>query len=110
MLKRNERTIEKYMNSGAHMRLFTTVAKGMVCSISEVVSGVDTDRVLKALHVIELVCSHAEDNMFRDFPKLPGEYCDVFYGCTTDKPRNAVDAMMMERTKELTDGLHRKAD
>ena len=92
------------------MRLFTTVAKGMVRSISEVVSGADTDRVLKALHVIELVCSHAENNMFRDFPKLSGEYCDVFYGCTADKPRNAVDAMMIERTKGLTDELFRKAD
>ena len=92
------------------MRLFTTVAKGMVRSISEVVSGAHTDRVLKALHVIELVCSHAENNMFRDFPKLSGEYCDVFYGCTADKPRNAVDAMMIERTKGLTDELFRKAD
>ncbi len=110
MLKRNERTIEKYMNSGANMRLFTTVAKGMVSSISEVVSGADADKVLKALRVIEQVCCHAEDNMFRDFPKLPGEYGDVFYGYTTDKPRNAVDAMIIERAKDLTDELFRKAD
>ncbi len=110
MLNRKERTIEKYMKAGAEMRLFATVAKNMVCSISKVVSAADADKVLKALQVIEIVCVHADDNMFKDYPKLPGEYGDVFYGYTNDKPRNAVDAMMIERARESLDELFRKAD
>ena len=110
MLNRKERTIEKYINAGAQMRLFTTIARDMACKISEVVSAADADRVMKALHIIELICVHAEDNMFRDFPKLPGEYTDVFYGYTFEKPKNAVDEMVVERARESLDELFRKAD
>ena len=70
MLNRKERTIEKYINAGAQMRLFTTIARDMACKLSEVVSAADADRVMKALHnaVDEMVVERARealDELFR---------------------------------------------
>ena len=54
---------------------------------------------------IDEVCSHAEDNMFSDFPDLGNEYVDVFYGNVSDTPRNDVDKAQIKRAKQVADEL-----
>jgi len=41
--------------------------------------------------------------MFHDHPEISNEYLDVFYGNFNGKPRNAVDAEVMEKAKEKAD-------
>ena len=105
MLKKTERTQERYMKAGAEMRLFKTLGSKLVCDISCVLSAPDQDMMLRALDKIDQVCSRAEDNMFRDHPYLPDEYVDVFYGSTDSEPRNEVDAEMILRAREVSDEL-----
>ena len=37
--------------------------------------------------------------MFEEHPEITDEYVDVFYGATTNEPRNELDAEMVERAK-----------
>lgn len=79
MLTRKERTIDVYKNTGAEMRLFKSLASKLVVDIFKVLSVSDQDMLMRALRRVDEVCSRAEDNMFRDYPKLSREYIDVFF-------------------------------
>lgn len=87
------------------MRLFKTLGSKLVCEISTVLSASDQDMMLRALDKIDLACSRAEDNMFRDHPELSDQYVDVFYGGTDSRPRNELDAEMIRRAREAADEL-----
>ena len=100
MISRKERTLDVYENAGAWMRLLKTVGTETMTAISPVLSAKDTDRMLKALDTISLVCSDAEENMFRDHPHVSNEYIDVFYGNVSDEPRNKVDAGILKRVRK----------
>ena len=102
MLKKTERTQERYMKAGAEMRLFKTLGSKLVCDISCVLSAPDQDMMLRALDKIDLVCGRAEDNLFRDHPKLSDQFLDVFYGSTDSEPRNEVDAKMIRLAREVS--------
>ena len=73
--------------------------KAMV-DISYVISAADQDRFARAMNIIEEICSKAEDNMFHDYPDLPNEYIDVFYGSTQSEPRNDMDRLMIEKARK----------
>jgi len=105
MLQKKDRTMDKYKKVGAEMRLFKELGGRMVVDASEVLSAQDTDTLLRILNRFDIVCSRAEDNMFRDYPELGGEYTDVFYGDVSDTPRNAVDAEITEKARQLAGGL-----
>ena len=59
--------------------------------------------------VFTAVCSHAEDNMFRDYPELGNEYTDVFYGSVGSSPRNSLDEEIIEKAKQVSGGLFERA-
>lgn len=105
MLNKKDRTLERYMKAGAEMRLYKELGTKLAVDISTVLSAADTDKLLKAMSRIDEVCSAAEDNMFKDHPRVSNEYLDVFYGVTYEKPRNEVDRKVIAMAREAADGL-----
>lgn len=87
------------------MRLFKTLGTKLAVDISYVLTAADQNKLMRALKIIDDVCSTSEDNMFHDYPHLPNEYTDVFYGSTDSEPRNDVDAKVLELAKETADEL-----
>ena len=108
MLRRTERTVEKYMKAGAMMRLYKNLGTRLYVEISGVLSAAEQDKMRRALNKIDEVCSKAEDNMFRDHPGLSAQYIDVFYGNVGDDPRNEVDRKVLGLAREVADGLFKR--
>lgn len=105
MLKKADRTMERYMRSGAMMRLYKTLGVRLLVEISAVLSAADQEKMHRAMSRIDEVCSRAEDNMFLDHPELSNQYLDVFYGSTDTEPRNDVDRRLLEIAREAADEL-----
>ncbi len=105
MLSKKYRTMERYKKAGAKMRLFKTLGVKMITEISSVLSAADRYKLMCAMDKVDEICSKAEDNMFRDYPQLTGEYIDVFYGATDYEPRNDVDREIIEMAREAADEL-----
>ena len=87
------------------MRLYKTLGVKTLVELSSVISTADQDKMERAMRRIDEVCSNAEDNMFRDHPKLGGEYLSVFYGETFGSPRDAFDEKMIGLAKGAFDEL-----
>lgn len=104
-MRKTERTMERYMKSGAMMRLYKTLGAHLLAEISAVVSAADQEKMMRAMKRIDEVCSNAEDNMFRDFPQLPDQYIDVFYGSTKNKPLRDLDAEIIALARETADDM-----
>lgn len=104
------RTMEQYKLAGAEMRLLKTLMSKTLVDCSCVLSAADQDKLTRACGRIREVCSHAEDNMFHDFPDLNNDYIDVFYGGTSTKPRNTVDEEQIALAKQVADGLFGRED
>ena len=105
MYTKKDRTLDEYKQAGAKMRLFKQLGVTLAVDISKALSAGDTDKLLRALEKVDEICSRAEDNMFRDHPDLGSEYINVFYGDVFYKPRNELDAEMIERARAAADGL-----
>ncbi len=105
MIAKKNRIMDMYETAGADMRLLKTLGTKALMDTGSVLSSADCDKFIRALHTIEKICSHAEDNMFRDHPRLSSEYMDVFYGSSAAEPRNEVDERMHERMKGIVDEL-----
>lgn len=105
MKKRKDRTLEAYMKAGAEMRLYKALGTKLAVDISLLIPAADTDKLLRAMRKIDEVCSNAEDSMFKDYPQIPNEYLDVFYGNMNEKPRNKVDEKVLGLAREAADGL-----
>ena len=105
MLNKKERTLELYLKAGSEMRLLKALGGKAAVDVSGVISAADADKLMKALRMIEDVSFAAENNMFRDHPRLSAEYIDVFYGCTGNEPRNSVDRKVLGMAREEADGL-----
>lgn len=108
MIARNERKIDVYENAGAYMRLLKTVGTKAVVAISPVLHAKDTDKFLKALNTIDVICSKADSNMFSDYPDLDNEYIDIFYGDLSSDPKNGVDEKIITMAKERTVELFKR--
>lgn len=108
MITRKERKIEVYENAGAYMRLLKTVGTKAAARISPVLHAKDTDKFLKALNIIDEICSKADANMFSDHINLGHEYVDVFYGDLAVEPRNDVDEKIIAMAKEKADELFKR--
>lgn len=109
MVKKN-RTIELYRRAGAGMRLLKCVAGQVLMDVSGVLSSPDQDRMMRAIGVIDQICSRAEDNMFHDFPELSNDYLAAFYGDISDEPRNEVDREQIELARKVVDELFERKD
>lgn len=105
MIRKNNRTLEMYKNAGAKMRLFKELGTKLMVDLSPLLSAKDNDKLHKIMNEVSGICSHAEDNMFSDFPELSNEYIDVFYGTTSMQPRNDVDKEIINLAKTLPDEL-----
>lgn len=105
MIRAKERTIDIYKRVGAEMRLLKSVLSKVTVDVSKVLTATETDKLIKALDRICLICSRAEENMFKDYPNLSNEYTDVFYGALNFEPRNEVDAEIIETAKRVADEL-----
>ena len=73
--------------------------------VSGVINSRDQDVLERAINRFEEVCSHAEDNMFSDFPRLSNDHINVFYGEVDDEPRNEVDRGQIELARKVADEL-----
>ena len=105
MLVKSNRTIDEYKRAGAAMRFFRSVAGKALVDVSGVISSRDQDVLERAINIIEDICSHAEDKMFHDFPELPNDFIDIFYGEVGDEPRNEVDRGQIELARKVADEL-----
>ncbi len=105
MLRKEERTVDRYMKAGASVRLARAVIARMVEDIGGLVPAFEQERMMRTINRLEDVFSKAEDNMFRDHPRLSNEYLDVFYGSIGLAPRSDVDSIVMELAREEIDGL-----
>ena len=110
MLVKSNRTIDEYKRAGAAIRLLRSVAGKALVDVSGVISSRDQDVLERAINMIEDICSHAEDKMFADFPRLPNDFIDVFYGEVDDEPRNEVDRGQMELARKVADELFERKD
>ena len=110
MLTKKNRTIYEYKKAGAEMRLLKSLMGRTIVDASCVLTAADQDKLMRALDCIDEVCSHAEDNMFHDFPTLSNDHIDVFYGDVNDKPRNSVDEEQISLAKQVADGLFGRED
>ena len=99
------RTIDEYKLAGGEMRLFKQLGVTLTVNISKLLSARDTDKMLRALRMVDEICSKAEDNMFRDHPYLGDEYVDVFYGSVNETPRNDIDEEMIGRARRAANDL-----
>ena len=104
------RTMEQYKLAGAEMRLLKSLMGRTIVDASCVLTAADQDKLMRALDCIDEVCSHAEDNMFHDFPTLSNDHIAVFYGDVNDKPRNSVDEEQISLAKQVADGLFGRED
>ena len=105
MLTKSNRTIDEYKLAGATMRLLRSVAGKALVDVSGVISSRDQDVLERAINRFEEVCSHAENNMFSDFPRLSNDHINVFYGEVDDEPRSEVDREQIERARKVADEL-----
>lgn len=105
MIRAKDRTIDVYKRVGAEMRLLKSILSKVTVDVSNVMTATETDKLIKELDRICLICSKAEENMFKDYPDLSNEYTDVFYGALNYEPRNEVDAGIIETAKRVADEL-----
>ena len=104
------RTMEQYKLAGAEMRLLKSLMGKTIVDASCVLTAADQDKLMRALDCIDEVCSHAEDNMFHDYPTLSNDHIDVFYGDVNDEPRNTVDEEQIALAKQVADGRFGRED
>ena len=105
MIRAKDRTIDVYKRVGAEMRLLKSILSKVTVDVSKVLTATETDKIINELDKICLIFSKAEENMFKDYPKLSNEYTDVFYGALNCAPRNEVDAEIIETAKRVADEL-----
>lgn len=101
MIRAKDRTIDVYKRVGAEMRLLKSILSKVTVDVSKVLTATETDKLIKELDRICLICSRTEENMFKDYPNLSNEYTDVFYGALNFEPRNEVDAEIIETAKRV---------
>ena len=68
MIRAKDRTIDVYKRVGAEMRLLKSILSKVTVDVSKVLSATETDKLIKELDRICLICSKAEENMFQDYP------------------------------------------
>lgn len=114
MNSKKNRTIEVYMDAGAKARLLKTIWNKFYIAISKNTPANELHKLDTARKTIEHIISDAEDRMFREYPDLPREYINVFYG---DVDMNNITSKVDEEvTKYACDyicdilGLLTKAD
>ena len=93
------KTLEQYKELGAMFRTYKTMAAKLSVSASPFLTKVKWQKLQKAIDTIGSFASELEDKMFEEHPEITDEYVDVFYGATTNEPRNELDAEMVERAK-----------
>ena len=97
--------MDAYKTAGADMRLLSQLLTKTIVDAGRVVKNEDLGDLMAASSLVDVVRSHAEENMFQDFPWMPREYINVFYGATDQLPMNAVDEEMLERARQAAYGL-----
>lgn len=105
MVNKNERTMEMYVEAGAYVRLLSDIGSKAVVAMSKVLPAKDADRLVVLLNRIDEVKSKADDQLFRDYPKLGNEGTDVFYGTLGEAPRNELDAEVIAVARQKTMAL-----
>ena len=96
MISKSKRTLEKYMEAGAKIRLLKQVLSEAYCEASGLLYAKDSDRFYKATKTIEELSSILENNMFNDLKLCGNEYIDVFFGSTRTYRYNDIDKKMRE--------------
>ena len=100
MLKKNERTMDTYMEAGAYARLLSVIGTKAVVEMSKVLPAKDSDKFVVLLNRIDEIISKADDQLFKDFPGIGNEGTDVFYGTLNAEPRNGLDRKVIQMAKQ----------
>lgn len=100
MLNKNERTMEVYVEAGAYARLLSDIGTKAVVEMSKIIPAKETDKFVKLLSGIDEIKCKADDQLFRDFPKIGNEGTDVFYGTLSAEPRNGLDEEVISTAKQ----------
>lgn len=99
MLNKNERTMEVYVEAGAHARLLSDIGTKAAVAMSKVLPAKEADKLVALLNRIDEVKSKADDQLFRDFPDLGHEGTAVFYGSLSQEPDCKLDEEVIGTAK-----------
>lgn len=94
-----KKTLEQYKELGAMFRTYKTMATKLSVTASNFLTKAKWHKLQKAVDTVGSFASELEDKMFQEHPEITDEYVDVFYGATTNEPRNELDAEMVDRAK-----------
>ncbi|MBO5342267.1 MAG: hypothetical protein J6A73_06260 [Lachnospiraceae bacterium] len=94
-----KKMLEQYKELGAMFRTYKTMAVKLSVNASNFLTKAKWQKLQKAVDTVGSFASELEDKMFEEHPELTDEYVDVFYGATTNEPRNELDAEMVTRAK-----------
>lgn len=95
------RTIEDYKRAGAWMRLLKTVLAEAHVSCGDVMSKNDCVMFDTVTKKVNLICSRAEDNMFKDLPGISNDALDIFYGSADCSTRTDTDREQVRLMQDL---------
>lgn len=105
MLSKKERTIEKYMEIGAQMRLCKCATAKAAEALGGVLPKNDVSKLIKAMNLLSHAASKADDRMFADHPEISDEYVRVFYGTLHGESNFEVDQKVRELAKEYAEKI-----
>lgn len=105
MFSKKERTLEKYMEIGAQMRLCKCATVKALEALGGVLPKNDCKNIVKAMDLLSQVASKAEDRMFMDHPDVSDEYLNAFYGTLQGEPNSEVDQKVRELAKEYAEKI-----
>lgn len=94
-----KKTLEQYKELGAMFRTYKTMAAKLSVTASNFLTKAKWQKLQKAVDTVGSFASELEDKMFEEHPEITDEYVDVFYGATTNEPRNELDAEMVDRAR-----------
>lgn len=106
ILPKKERTLDVYLNVGAHVRLAKNTAGKAYVALGKVLKSDELAKVRRALDLLDDAVSKAEDRMYCDHPEISGNgYTSVFYGALDIEPRSSTEKEVLRLAKKYADGL-----
>ena len=104
-LTRSRRTIKMYVQAGAEMLIFKKILSKLHTDAITLLPVSKSNRIGRAIDIINRVCSEVESNMLEDFPHISQSYATEFYGPTENPAFYSVDEQVNKRMREILESL-----
>jgi len=108
MLKKNERTMELYVEAGAYARLLSDIGAVAGVAMSKILPTKDADRLVYLLNKIDEIKCKADDQLFSDFPQIGHDGTSVFYGTLSQEAQGELDEKVIRTARQKAKGLFEK--